>query len=306
MNKDKLKEFFDFVQERQSIWHKRFKMKEKPPWTNDLVLSKYKFCNIFRQLDKCTIYLEKQILTNPDLTDEMKFFNTVVHRFFNMPYTFEFIFEGWFRSFKDFNFKKLEKHLDSVIKHGEKIWNDAYTINQMGTKDINYRKKDKHIQVLFSLEKVIKMLKNGYFNRILEASSPEESFQYLNEIPQVGPFLAYELFCDLSYTDFFPWTDNDFVNIGPGAIDGAKILLEKEKVSTQEAVDLCYLLRNVQHKFLKGGWKDIRPDIKNGYMTLRTVEHTMCEYRKYHNLNLSEQGLLRCKRRLYHYDKSET
>lgn len=43
-----------FIRERMSIWKKK-QSGEKPPFTKDPVLATYRFCNIFRELDRQTI-----------------------------------------------------------------------------------------------------------------------------------------------------------------------------------------------------------------------------------------------------------
>ncbi len=49
-----LKEVSWFIQERLSIWKKKMD-KEMHPLTDDPILSKYKFCNVFREFDRQTI-----------------------------------------------------------------------------------------------------------------------------------------------------------------------------------------------------------------------------------------------------------
>lgn len=51
-----------FIKERMDIWKKKISGKV-PPFTKDPVLSKYRFCNIFREFDKQTI--EFHALLNP-------------------------------------------------------------------------------------------------------------------------------------------------------------------------------------------------------------------------------------------------
>jgi hypothetical protein len=51
-----------FINERISIWEQKISG-ALPPYTQDLVLSKYRFCNIFRELDRQTI--EIHTLLNP-------------------------------------------------------------------------------------------------------------------------------------------------------------------------------------------------------------------------------------------------
>lgn len=51
-----------FVGERVNIWAKKYR-KEPTPYTDDLILGKYRFCNILRELDRQTI--EYHTLLNP-------------------------------------------------------------------------------------------------------------------------------------------------------------------------------------------------------------------------------------------------
>jgi alpha-glutamyl/putrescinyl thymine pyrophosphorylase clade 1 len=58
----KMMEIDTFVNERMCIWDKKT-IGGKPPYTKDSVLSTYRFCNIFRELDRQTI--EFHTLLNP-------------------------------------------------------------------------------------------------------------------------------------------------------------------------------------------------------------------------------------------------
>lgn len=44
-----------FIHERITIWEKKYRG-EKPPFTSDLILSEYRFCNMYREFDKQTIF----------------------------------------------------------------------------------------------------------------------------------------------------------------------------------------------------------------------------------------------------------
>lgn len=52
----------DFIEERMVIWAKK-ERSETPPYTSDLILQKFRFCNILRELDRQTI--EYHTLLNP-------------------------------------------------------------------------------------------------------------------------------------------------------------------------------------------------------------------------------------------------
>lgn len=75
----------EFIIERQKIWEK--KIKNKPmPYTRDPILQKYKFCNIYRELDRQTI--EYHTLLKP-LTKEFDLWllNIMYCRFICNPIT---------------------------------------------------------------------------------------------------------------------------------------------------------------------------------------------------------------------------
>lgn len=65
-NQNVLSDILVFVKERMQIWEQKEQNKPQP-WTSDPILSKYRFCNIFRELDRQTIEfhcLLKPLTTN--------------------------------------------------------------------------------------------------------------------------------------------------------------------------------------------------------------------------------------------------
>src|SRR5688572_4087066 len=77
--------FWHWINERHSIYIKR-SMGHKRPWTEDVILQQYKFTNVFRQLDKGTVWLTEHFI-NPSLENEVSldviFFNIAWYRLFN-------------------------------------------------------------------------------------------------------------------------------------------------------------------------------------------------------------------------------
>ncbi|MFK5283986.1 nucleotide kinase domain-containing protein, partial [Lacticaseibacillus paracasei] len=54
----KVKELFTFIQERHDIY-KRKQAGLPKPWTSDSILQKYRFCNVYRELDTQTKWLSE-------------------------------------------------------------------------------------------------------------------------------------------------------------------------------------------------------------------------------------------------------
>ncbi len=269
-------EFFDFIYRRHLIWYKRFVLKEHPPWTEDKVLQKYKLINMYRELDKCTIYLLKKLTKLNDRKSIL--LNVVFYRFFNRYGLYE---ELEIEPFKEFDEKirnKLIQMLEIIESEQKPIFNNAYLISgKAGEK--------KYVSVLNSISQINldKMI-----GEIDNCKNPEESFEILKEIPMVGPFLACEIWTDLTYLEFFRqgWNDNDFVNVGPGAKWGLEIIYGG-KLSCKEAKQKLNELYEMQEYSLPEKWKKIAYEkafSNYPYLSITNIEGALCEFRKYWNI----------------------
>ena len=54
--KDPVKRLFAFANERHMIYRRR-EAGESPPWTADPILCNYRFTNVYRELDRVTIWI---------------------------------------------------------------------------------------------------------------------------------------------------------------------------------------------------------------------------------------------------------
>lgn len=270
-------EFFDFIYKRQLIWYKRFVLKENSPWTRDPILQKYKILNVYRELDKGTIYIIDKLKNVKDRKAIL--LNVVFYRFFNKFNLYENLGMEIFSNFNSDLIKLLKTKFEQLKKQNKPIFNDAYLI--AGKKG-----EEKYISVLDSLSEFWEKA-DDMIRRIDKAKIPEESFGIIKEIPLIGNFLAYEIWTDLTYFRFFKqrWTDNDFVNIGPGAKWGLEIIYGESNLSNLKK------LHTIQNEFLNQkqnpSWQEIsyKDAFSNEpFLSLRNIEHSLCEFRKYHNL----------------------
>jgi len=269
------KEFFDFIIERQRIWYKRFVLKEKSPWTSDKILQNYKIINVYRELDRCTLYILKKM---GEVKDRKKLLlNIIFYRFFNQDNFYETL---EIEPFGNLPREDIIRSIEKIRESGGRIFNNAYLISS-GTKG-----QKKYLSVLDSiwsidLDKLTLDLDN--------AKTPRESLEILQEIPMVGPFLACEIWTDLTYFNFFKqgWADNDFVNIGPGAAWGLDIVFG-EKLSKKEMEEKLRELYDLQKEFLDNDeWKKIAyKDAFSNYpfLSITNIEGSLCEFRKYWRL----------------------
>jgi hypothetical protein len=302
-SKERYEEYWKYVVERQRIWYKRFVLRESHPWTSDPILQKYRFCNNYRELDKGTMHLIDKLESLK--TDRGKvLFNVVLYRFFNSHRFFDKL--GGLFDPSDYNPYNFIKTLDKLISKGESIYNPAYVVCPPTIKP-EYRPNSKHVQLAFALEILSEKI-DELIEKIDSANTPKDSLDALKEIPGVNNFLAYEFWTDLTYFNFFAqgWTDNDFVNVGPGARWGMNIIMgkdTKDRLFSQEGyLKLIFYLRDkmpealeqlgLKEEWLKISYKKAYSNVP--FLSLRNTEHSLCEFRKYWRI---KNG--RGRRRLY-------
>lgn len=294
MNQVKSKEFFDFIIERQSIWHRRNRMMMGFPWTEDKILQTYKFCNVYRELDKGTIHLIRNVIDkNIPMID--KVFNIILYRRFNVPYFFGVMLNEPV-SPMEFDAYEMEKIFDAVKNKGINLFNDAYILCQR-TFESNYRKKDKHVQILLAMQRMSKQM-NSIKDYILSSEGLEDAWKYIKQEPLIGGFLSYQICIDISYIDGGYWQNDNFVYVGPGAKGGIDYLFGNKKTDRDYAF-WCKELFEQQQYFLTGGtWDEVRynsPYYQSRYLSLSNIQNSLCEFRKYVNLKYGK----RCRRRYY-------
>ena len=287
--------FFEFVYDRQAVWHKRTALGLPAPWTDDEVLQNFRFCNVYRELDGGTIAIGKY-LTQP-LPAEQKLFNIIAYRFFNRRDTIENLFGGLL-SAQNFDLKALEKRFDAKKQEGN-IFSNAYLITAHAYNP-DYRPQDKHVQILlmlndlrFKLEDIIKNLRE---------SAPQEGLKIIAEaVSSAGPFLAGQILLDATYAqNIVPYTANDFLIVGPGAHWGLNIICGRV-LNKKEADAECRKLWQMQpqafaelKKTIGKDWNEVRWQNESycggKYLCLHDVQNSLCEFRKYWRLKQGENA----------------
>ena len=277
-------DFFTFVYKRHLIWYKRFILKQQPPWTDDPILKKFKLINVYRELDKCTIYLINKLKSVSNR--ETLLINIIFYRFFNLMNLYEDLGIQLFPTINEDLQEQLIRKFTQLQKT-RPIFNNAYIISSGG-------KGSKHVNIINNL---VNINLPDLITKLDNAKTPEESFFHLTALPMVGPFLACEFWTDLTYFKFFPqqWTDNDFVNIGPGAKWGLEILYGN--ISQESLQERLHHLHQIQRKILstintslseKLSWEEIayKEAYSNyPYLSITNIEGSLCEFRKYWNIS---------------------
>lgn len=280
MYRPNLDAFYRFMFERHMIWHKRFRLKQPPPWTKDPILRDLKFTNVYRELDRGTqFYLECMnagtgLALSGSMSKELLWLTTQ-YRLLNRVETFD---KTHFVSHEEWHDDKREwkKELKELHKT-ECVFTNAHLTLPVHEK--GQSKIDKYFEVLDELWLIIPRL----LNQIKSCHSLEQLFIILKQIPCVGSFISYEICCDLILVKAVPFSEDDWANCGPGAKGGIKLIfpLAGER---GEYLEKMRQLANEQEKHFKRLGLDFPYLYPGKPLTLRSVEHSCCEFRKYVNV----------------------
>lgn len=272
--------FFDYVRERYLIQARKESGKPKP-WTTDPILQKYRFCCVFREDDKTTQWFKRRV-REPLKSDPRVAFAAVLFRFINHIDTGEaLLFQGLFTKWNPDQFKAV---MNARKAKGKPMLGAAYMI-----KTPNGLDKPSGLCKIF--EALTPDGDNAWLgHQVLSLPSLEALVAFLGQFPYLGPFMAYEVACDLVYTSF-GFSPNDvytWANPGPGARRGLNRLifgtvgapLGAPLTQAEMLNAMQYLLFETQ---IGTGWQLSWPA-----WDMRTVEHSCCEWDKYERTRLGE------------------
>lgn len=275
VHKGNLKLFFYWVYERQNIWYNRFFLKKNAPWTEDEILRIYKFTNVYRELDYNSQWLIRNVIQNTKNKMNM-LWKILVFRYFNKPELFEFM--GGVPSYEKYNAEVFENY---VLKFREKYgrpFTNAYLINP--PKKQSEKKLGIDRFYCFHIERLhTNMVELWMVYK--KSKEPKQLIKwFIKNMKCVSNFMAYEFYCDLCYTHWFKFGENDFVNVGPGAKAGIELIFPITRIRKNWVSKLEFLQRNADYYLKKFGFEDFK--YYNGKkLTLRCIEHSLCEFFKY-------------------------
>jgi len=272
-----LNEFWMFVRERHSVFEKRFLQGQPPPWTEDPILRQYKFTNVFRELDRGTVWVQKQVLER-DLTHEEKVYWVMAYRMGIQTWVFDKFWASCGQSLTERNVNAFYGFLRSNALMGKPIWTDAYTVCPVKFYDKDLKVDNLGYLLIDLYQKWIEQL----VDELRKAPNLKAAHRVIRTIPGFADFLAYEVVCDLMYAGGLLWekgfTENDWVNAGPGCRRGLKaMVVENTGITWEEMIEF---LRAEQDDYCRQyGLEPIRWAGKP--LSLRNVEHSLCEFSKY-------------------------
>lgn len=244
-----------------------------PPWTDDPVLGAFRFCNIFREDDRVTIWFRENI--RQPLSEQPKVLAaTMAFRWFNRIETGELLkpvllAEGW-------NSEAAGRILRAAPP-------PYFTGAFMVRSEPGRTKLDGVLEYLDAAAPRLPEFLAAKHQTLQAAHA-----WLKNEIFGLGPFLAYEIVTDLRHTALLrDATDiHTWASAGPGAHRGLARLLFGTVDRRQElgsiGVSSAQARMNAMMRELLEQSKDTRHwPVEWPAWEMRDVEHTLCEYDKY-------------------------
>ena len=258
------KELEYFISERMKIWEKKYR-KEEPPYTTDTILQNYRFCNIYRELDRQTIEIHRAL--KPFTTNfPLWLLNLCFHRFICKSDTVDKV---GLLSFDPANNASVYKNLMEVQKPK---YGNAYIFPISVIQKSKYPTREKFFclylpKVMLLIASKIESFKNLTVNEALKVILPVFGFNM--------KFHWAEILIDVTYQH--PEKINLFQDfyIGPGALLTAKRL--RPNKDPVETVNQCVNIKPRDFPYLQYNGKQVRLSAENW-------EGIFCEYRKYCNL----------------------
>lgn len=280
-NLERLDLFWRFVFERQTVWRRRFILRQPPPWTSDPVLEKTHFTNVYRELDPGTQYAIENILEQEEPRPD-KVFNVMVYRLIGRSETHAAL---GFMNLGRFDPTDFEGRLKRLRKSGHPVFTGAYMVSgytQMGSHD-----KVENVARIFGS---ISATFPTFYDQLVSSKDAPHAFWTIKTQPGFGTFLAFQVLVDLLYPlkayqgrPVLEVDDCDWAVAGPGALRGIRMLLRSNVRKSPLAV--MRWLRDMQDEgFERLGLRfPFLEDTRGGRMaiSLANVQNCLCEFHKY-------------------------
>ena len=266
---DVLASYWRLAAERQRVYHARL-AGEAAPWTDDEVISQYRFTNAYRAADRVSQDLIRVIYTGSQDPDDV-LLRILLYRFFNKPQTWQAIEHTLGEvTASDFDMEACGALLDQALAQGERIYSAAYIVPPPPFG--HQRKHRNHLALIET------MISGGLGRSLRQATSLQDVFHLLLAYPSLGPFLAFQLTIDLNYSTLIDFDEDDFVVAGPGALSGlAKCFPDAQGIL---ASDLIRWMADTQEEQLAHYGFDFQ-DLFGRRLKLIDCQNLFCETDKY-------------------------
>lgn len=296
-----VKGFYEFIAVKQAGWWRQQKgekvkgMESFPyPYTKDPIIAGHHILNCFRELDAETIFLKKRMqeilefpethhsnllkLGHGDFKGWIVLYTSLTFRMIGRISTFEnfskhlnYLNKPIVNLANDFPAPAIIpdwiKFLEGEFTRGVKVFTGAHQTNGLS----------RYIECQKALEKYLAF----YWQGITQCKSLQQVHNFLrSEIPGVSGFFAWQTCADLLEAKVIPYSENDWVYLGPGPTRSATMMRQKNTAQTDGLVWLCKVYAK-QEEYLLLASEPFEPPPGISELTLKNLEHSLCEYSRY-------------------------
>lgn len=295
-----MEQFFEFAHKRHTIYLRR-KAEEPWPWSNDEILNRYRFTNVYRELDATTIWFRKWV-REPLRSKPEVLLATVLFRWINRSITGEAIFRQimedgktpWQTLLETEDIPSaLNKMRDSIVTMLGRgpYMTGAYVIKSPDGYD-KLTGVLKNVEWFMTTPKSFRdeMMNWQQVAEVLlsENVSLRVAWDWVREHRFLGDFMAYEVVSDLRHTDMLCRAPDimTWANPGPGAMRGLNRLHGRYmKAHRTHRAEYILEMRTLLDMANAGAWPN---NEEYPPLEMREIEHTLCEFDKYERTRTGE------------------
>lgn len=250
--------------------------------TNDPILAQYRFCNVYRELDRVTRWIHERIRV-PYADHELLWLMLAIARTINWPPTLKnLMYAGAWPDAPGWWPPVLGEWLQKFKNRGDKVYTGAYMIRA--------ESDPKAAWYSWSKQRYIAEVVIGKLWEDREQLGAETSAGWWEALQQYtgwGPFMAYQVVVDLQHTRYLrDAPDNQtWAAAGPGTMRGLNRWRNRDPktpMNQDVALDQLCMLRGELH----------RPGVLESYVPtpidLSDVCNVCCEFDKYERVRLGE------------------
>jgi len=277
--------FLLFVRERHLIWERRHNKVYSKNWTQNKILKEHWFTNIYRELDRGTAFLKRNLhetvfrsrkLEPLTGNNHIKILKRILLKCFSY---------------------RLVNRLDTFLEFGklpdvgdyeEWVTFLRYKYQLEGQESIIFTRAHQNngLERYFKTMEFVKANLTSMAKELQNAAkerSLETCFFIIKDVPGVGKFMSWQILCDLlELRQLGECTDNQWTCLGPGARNGLRRIFKED---LKDELSLTRQLRNLcQASGETSAYEamELDPPLLLGKeVSLKNIEHALCEFDKY-------------------------
>lgn len=272
MNEENFRTFWYWINTRHNIYLKK-QANEPKPWSDDPIFQDWKFCNIFRRLDRISDYLIKNVI-EPHWEDDpaLILFNIFAFRAFNWPETYEWM-GGWQ---DDWHLPYVQDSLRKRARDEYQMFSPAYIIRG-STGEPKWKTISNTLNQIWLDKDVLAdyILRNPRLESAFDLIMAQKYWCW-------GQFTTYQVVLDLTYSPILMTASdiNTWCSWGNGALKGLRRIWPDMKPT--EALEKMRWLQAESPKYLESHMP---------MMNLQDIEFSLCELSKY--LTIKDGGKMK-------------